>query len=71
MIYKRARKSFYNKKIMEKDTLLKKILTRMIISKISLDPLDKSRKEVLFKLNPFFKKGAILAGGTALMLQFF
>lgn len=41
------------------------------MSKISLDPLDKNRKEILFKLNPFFLKGGVLAGGTALMLQLY
>lgn len=39
--------------------------------KISLDPLNKNQKEVLFKLTPFFQKEAVLAGGTALMLQFY
>jgi len=41
------------------------------MSKISLDLLDKNRKEILFKLKPFFLKGGVLAGGTALMLQFY
>jgi predicted nucleotidyltransferase component of viral defense system len=41
------------------------------MSKISLDPLDKNRKEILFKLKPFFLKGGVLAGGTALMLQIY
>ena len=43
----------------------------MIMLKISLDPLNKNQKEVLFKLTPFFQKEAVLAGGTALMLQFY
>ena len=43
---------------------------KMIMSKISLDPLNKNQKEVLSKLTPFFKKDAVLSGGTALMLQF-
>jgi len=41
------------------------------MSKISLDPLDKNSKEILFKLKPFFLKGGVLAGGTALMLQLY
>ncbi len=39
--------------------------------KISLDPLNKNQKEVLFKLTAFFQKEAVLAGGTAVMLQFY
>ncbi len=39
------------------------------ISKISLDLLDKERREDLLKLSPFFREGGILVGGTALMLQ--
>ena len=41
----------------------------MTMSKISLDPLNNNQKKILYKLVPFFEKGAILAGGTALMLQ--
>jgi len=41
------------------------------MSKISFNPLSKDQKEILMKLEPFFKKGGILAGGTALILQFF
>lgn len=44
---------------------------KMIMSKISLDPLNKNQKEVLSKLTPFFRKEAVLSGGTALMLQFY
>jgi len=44
---------------------------KMIMSKISLNPLNKNQKEVLSKLAPFFRKEAVLAGGTALMLQFY
>jgi len=43
---------------------------KMTMSKISLDSLNKNQKETLIKLAGFFKKGAILSGGTALMLQF-
>lgn len=43
----------------------------MIMSKISLDPLNKNQKETLTGLTPFFKKKAVLAGGTALILQFY
>jgi len=39
--------------------------------KISLEPLDKNRREILFKLKPFFKEKGVLAGGTALMLQLY
>lgn len=38
-------------------------------SKISLDLLDKKRREVLFQLEPFFRQKGILCGGTALMVQ--
>ncbi|OIO50907.1 MAG: hypothetical protein AUJ43_00305 [Parcubacteria group bacterium CG1_02_44_31] len=36
---------------------------------ISLELLDKEKKEDLHKLSPFFKQGGVLAGGTALMFQ--
>jgi len=39
------------------------------ISKISLDSLDKEKREDLLKLSHFFKEKGILCGGTALMLQ--
>lgn len=38
-------------------------------SKISLDLLDKKRRDVLFQLSPFFEEKGILCGGTALMIQ--
>jgi hypothetical protein len=39
------------------------------MSKISLDLLKDKDKEVLFSLEPFFKKKGLLSGGTSLMLQ--
>lgn len=44
---------------------------KKIMSKISLDPLNKNQTEIFAKLSPFFEKEGVLAGGTALMLQFF
>lgn len=39
------------------------------ISKISLDLLNRGKKEDLFKLSIFFQDKGILVGGTALMIQ--
>ncbi|MBN2073093.1 MAG: nucleotidyl transferase AbiEii/AbiGii toxin family protein [Actinobacteria bacterium] len=41
------------------------------MSKVSLNPLNNNQKEILAKLSPFFEKEGVLAGGTALMLQFY
>jgi len=40
-----------------------------IMSKVSLNVLSKTEKDVLFDLKDFFKVNGILSGGTALMLQ--
>ena len=37
--------------------------------KISLNPLNKAEKAILFNLTPFFKQEGLLSGGTSLMLQ--
>jgi predicted nucleotidyltransferase component of viral defense system len=39
------------------------------ISRISLEHLNKNQKRTLYQLKVFFKKEAVLSGGTALMLQ--
>jgi len=40
-----------------------------IMSKVSLNVLSKTEKDVLFDLKDFFKVNGMLSGGTALMLQ--
>ena len=42
---------------------------RKSMSRISLDHLNKNQKRTLFQLEDFFRKEAVLSGGTALMLQ--
>jgi len=42
---------------------------RIVMLKISLNPLNKAEKAILFNLTPFFKQEGLLSGGTSLMLQ--
>jgi len=44
-------------------------LIKKNISKISLDLLDREKREDLLRLSPFFREKGILCGGTALMIQ--
>ena len=39
------------------------------MSKVLLNLLNKAEKKILISLEPFFNSGAVLSGGTALMLQ--